>query len=171
MQQTAGTKLYSLGYSEARTYLFAALFIIGNMLLPQLLHTIPRGGMIWLPIYFFTLVGSYKYGWKVGLLTAFLSPVLNSLFFSMPSMTVLPAILIKSTLLAVSAGFAASYFKKVSIETVTIVVLSYQIAGTLGEWALTSDFMIAIQDFRIGIPGMLVQILGGFVVIKYLLKK
>ena len=46
MQQTAGTKLYSLGYSEARTYLFDALFIIGNMLLPQRLHTIPRGGMI-----------------------------------------------------------------------------------------------------------------------------
>lgn len=71
-------KLYSLGYKEAKTYLFAALFIIGNILFPQLCHLIPNGGHIFLPIYFFTLIGAYKYGWKVGLLTAVLSPIINS---------------------------------------------------------------------------------------------
>lgn len=68
--ETKTVKLYSLDYSNARTYLMAALFIAGNMALPQLFHLIPQGGITWLPIYFFTLIGAYKFGWKVGLLTA-----------------------------------------------------------------------------------------------------
>lgn len=34
--ETKTVKLYSLDYSNARTYLMAALFIAGNMALPQL---------------------------------------------------------------------------------------------------------------------------------------
>lgn len=83
--ETKTVKLYSLDYSNARTYLMAALFIAGNMALPQLFHLIPQGGITWLPIYFFTLIGAYKFGWKVGLLTAVLSPIINSLLFGMPS--------------------------------------------------------------------------------------
>ena len=77
-------RLYTLGYRETKTYLVASLFVIGNIVLPQLFHLVPQGGVMWLPIYFFTLVGAYKYGWQVGLLTAVLSPVVNSLFFTMP---------------------------------------------------------------------------------------
>lgn len=31
-------KLYSLGYKQAKTYLAAALFTLGNMIVPQLCH-------------------------------------------------------------------------------------------------------------------------------------
>ena len=73
-------KLYSLPYSNSRTYWAALAFTAGNILFPQLFHLIPQGGVIWLPIYFFTLIGAYKYGWRVGLLTAVFSPLLNSMF-------------------------------------------------------------------------------------------
>ena len=63
-------RFYSLPFSQLRTYVAALLFIVGNIALPQLFHLAPQGGVTWLPIYFFTLVGAYKYGWKVGLLTA-----------------------------------------------------------------------------------------------------
>ena len=96
--ETTTVKLYSLGYSNTKTYLAASLFVIGNILFPQLFHLIPQGGITWLPIYFFTLVGAYKYGRKVGLLTAILSPVINSLLFGMPMPVALPAILLKSVL-------------------------------------------------------------------------
>ena len=59
--------LYALDYRDMRTYMVAMLFILGNMVLPQLCHLIPQGGITWLPIYFFTLIGAYKYGWKVPL--------------------------------------------------------------------------------------------------------
>ena len=66
--QTTSVKLYSLEYSEAKTYLAAALFLAGNIVLPQLCHLVQLGGPTMLPIYFFTLVGAYKYGWRAGLL-------------------------------------------------------------------------------------------------------
>lgn len=167
--ETTTLKLYSLEYKEAKTYLAASLFVLGNIAMPQIFHLMPQGGVVWLPIYFFTLIGAYKYGWKVGLLTAVASPLLNSWLFGMPAPAVLPAILLKSTLLAVAAGYAASRFKKASLPLLLMVVLAYQVAGTLGEWAMAGDFWLAVQDFRIGIPGMLLQIFGGWLFVNRIL--
>lgn len=164
-------KLYALDYNNTRTYLAASLFILGNLVLPQLFHLLPQGGMIWLPIYFFTLIGAYKYGWKVGLLTALFSPLINSLLFGMPLPVALPAILLKSVLLAVAAGLAAARFQRISLPILTLVVLAYQGIGTLGEWAIIGDFTLAVQDFRIGLPGMLLQVIGGYFFIKQLIHK
>lgn len=160
------TKFYSLDYSHSNTYKMASLFIAGNIILPQLFHLLPQGGMTWLPIYFFTLVGAYKYGWRVGLLTAIFSPLINSLLFGMPLPAALPAILLKSVLLAAAAGFAAHRFQRISLPILILVVLSYQVTGTLGEWIIAGDFFHAIQDFRIALPGMLLQIFGGYLLIK-----
>lgn len=90
--ESVPVRLHSLTYGETKTYLFAALFIAGNILLPQLCHLAPLGGVRWLPIYFFTLVGACKYGWRVGLLTALLSPLINSALFGMPAAAALPPI-------------------------------------------------------------------------------
>jgi hypothetical protein len=169
--ETTTLRLYSLGYTQTKTYLFAAAFIAGNILLPQLCHLVPQGGLMLLPIYFFTLVGAYKYGWKVGLLTAVLSPLANHLLFGMPPLAALPAILTKSVLLAMAAGWAAHHFKRISIPVLTLVVLAYQAVGTLLEWAMLGDFFKAVQDFRLAIPGMLIQVLGGYLIIAYLIRK
>lgn len=171
MIQTNEVKLYSLEYDEAKTWLAALCFIAGNILLPQLAHLVPQGGITWLPIYFFTLVGAYKYGWRVGLLTAIASPAVNSLLFGMPLVASLPAILLKSVLLALFAGWTASRSGKASLGMLLAVVLAYQVTGTLGEWAMKGDFYLAMQDFRIGIPGMLLQWFGGWTVINYLIRK
>lgn len=122
-----------------------------------------------LPIYFFTLVGAYKYGWRTGLLTALASPLVNAALFGMPAVTALPAILVKSALLAGAAGYAARRFNRVSVALLAAVVLL--IVGSAGEWALTGSFTAAVQDFRIGIPGMLLQVFGGYLFIKYVIRK
>ena len=171
MEATTNVKLYSLTLRQSRTYIFAALFIVGNIVLPQLCHLFPKGGLIMLPIYFFTLIGAYKYGIRVGLLTALLSPLINSLFFGMPPMTGVPVIIIKGTLLATAAAYVAHKTQRVSILTLIAVVLLYQVVGCLIEWAIKADFMAAVQDFRIGIPGMLLQVIGSYLFIKYVLKK
>ena len=165
---TNSVTLHSLEYKEARTYGIAVLFIIGNIALPQLCHLLPAGGPTLLPIYFFTLVAAYKYGWKVGLLTAVASPLINSALFAMPAAAALPAILTKSLLLAAAAGFAAHKFRSLSLPLLLAVVLFYQVVGSLAEWALTGSLAAALQDFRIGIPGMLLQILGGYLLVKHL---
>ncbi|WP_165043687.1 ECF transporter S component [Dysgonomonas sp. ZJ709] len=168
METTA--RLYSLTYKESKTYLFALLFIVGNIVLPQLSHLIPGGGLMWLPIYFFTLIASYKYGLRVGLLTAILSPLINNLLFGMPPVDVLHIILTKSSLLAIAAASAARYFEKVSFWAILGVVISYQVIGTLVEWVMVKDLFVALQDFRIGVPGMLIQLFGGFALLKAIAK-
>jgi hypothetical protein len=167
----ASVKLYNYNFASIKTYLFASIFVAGNIILPQVAHFVPQGGFIFLPIYFFTLIAAYKYGLKVGLLTAILSPVINHLLFGMPPMAVLPAILIKSVLLAGTAAYLARRSNAVTLVNLVLAVLVYQFAGTMLEWALVRDFTVAIQDFRIGVPGMLLQIFGGFALLKAIEKR
>lgn len=170
MTTESNVKLYSLSLSEVRTYLFALIFVAGNIALPQLCHLLPAGGPTFLPIYFFTLVAGYKYGLRVGLLTAVLSPVINHLLFGMPAAAVLPALLVKSSLLAVGAAWAARRFRSVSLAALLGAVLFYQVLGTAFEWAWCGDLWTAVQDFRVGVPGMLIQWFGGYALLKALAK-
>lgn len=166
MKTTTSTAVYSLNYRESKTYAAAALFVVGNILLPQLCHLMPQGGLVWLPIYFFTLVAAYKYGLTAGLLTAVASPLVNSLLFGMPAAAVLPVILTKSVLLALAASFIASRVGRVAFWAVALAVVAYQGIGMLAEWGMTGSLTAALQDVRLGWPGILVQVFGGFAVMK-----
>ena len=168
--ETTSVKFYSLTARQAKTYLTAALFIAGNIALPQLCHLVPDGGRMLLPIYFLTLLGAYKYGWRVGLLTAILSPALNALLFGMPAAAALPAIIFKSVAAALAASWAASRTGNISIWTMAAVVLGCQLVGILFEWALSGSFAVAVQDFRMGLAGMVVQIVGVWALLRYIFK-
>ncbi len=187
---------HNLSFTEAKTYLFATLFVAGNIILPQLAHFVPNGGPMLLPIYFFTLIAAYKFGIRTGMLTAILSPVINSLLFGMPMLAMLPIILIKSSLLAIAASSLRGATRRSNlienalsklnvpslrggeateatprwpalslVSSLLIIVLSYQIVGTLIEWAFVKDFFVAVQDFRIGLPGMALQVVGGWLIL------
>ena len=162
-------KTYSLSLRSAQAWLLAGLFVVGNIALPQLCHLVPQGGLILLPIYFFTLVAAYKYGFGVGVVTAVLSPVINSLLFGMPAAAMLPIILVKSLLLAGGAALVARRMGRVTVLALVAVVLGYQVVGSLAEWAMTGSLTAAMQDFRLGLPGMALQVVGGYAVIKYML--
>ena len=158
----------NLSVTNVRTYLFGALFVLGNIVLPQLCHLIPDGGRIWLPIYFFTLIASYKFGLKVGLLTALLSPLCNHWLFGMPPAGMLSVILVKSSLLAIAGAWVAAKSGRLSLWHIGLVVLMYQLAGGVAEWLLTSELSAALQDFRICFPGMLIQVVVGWLILKWL---
>ena len=171
MENNATVRLYSLGWREARTYMFALLFIVGNIALPQLCHLFPQGGLILLPIYFFTLIAAYKFGFRVGLLTAILSPLINSALFGMPPASALPIIMIKGVLLAGAAAWMANKSKGASLLALIGVVLGYQLVGGLIEWAMTGEIAKALQDWKLGWPGMLLQAVGGWLVLNHMLKR
>jgi hypothetical protein len=169
MEKTT-VKLYSFSFSEMRTYLIALLFVTGNIILPQLCHLMPDGGTMWLPIYFFTLVAAYKYGIHVGLLTAILSPVINSLFFGMPPIPSLPIIMTKSILLAFAAAFVAYRSEKVSFLGIIMAIVTYQLVGLGIEWLIAGNFFHAVQDISMGWPGLLIQVFGGYLLLKLIAK-
>lgn len=158
--------VYQLSHTNYKTYLYSALFVLGNIIVPQLCHLMPQGGLIFLPIYFFTLVAAYKYGMTAGLMTALCSPLLNHLLFEMPPLSMLPILLIKSSLLAVFAALIARRVGKVTLPAVALAVVGYQFVGTFIEWPMSGSFQSAIQDIVLGYPGIIIQIVFGYLIIK-----
>lgn len=167
---TESTKLYSLGFDKLKTYGIVILFVIGNLVLPQLCHLLPNGGAMLLPIYFFTLIAAYKYGLIAGLLTAILSPVMNYTLFGMPTVPVLPIMVMESVLLAIIASEIAKETNRITFWGILLTVFSYQIVSTLIIAVLeTPDF--AINQIKVSIPGIILQIIGGYLLLKYVLRK
>ena len=164
-------RLYTLNYNEAKTYLWAMVFVACNLILPQVFHLIPQGGFIFAPLSFVILIGAYKFGWKTGLLAALLSPFVNHAITGMPAWEVLPVMALKLAAIAVIAGLTAQQFKTLSLPLLIGVVLTSLIVGGLGELLLTGAIAATIADVTVGWPGLLLQVVGGYLVIRYLLKQ
>ena len=164
----ATVRLYTLNFNEAKTYMWAAVFVACNLVLPQVFHLIPQGGIIFSPLSLVILVGAYKFGWKTGLLAAALSPLVNHLLTGMPAWEVLPVMTLKLAVLAMVAGLAAQHFKTVSLPILIGVVLVSKAIGCLGELMLTGGIAATTADFTIGWPGLLMQVVGAWLILKFI---
>lgn len=159
-------RLYTLNYDEAKTYLWAAVFVACNLVLPQVFHLIPQGGVIFAPLSLVILAGAYKFGWKAGLLAAVASPLLNHLVFGQPAWGVLQVMMLKLVVLALAAGLTAQYFRQITLPLLVGVVLVSELLGGLGELLLTGGIAATVADFTIGWPGLLMQVLLTYVIVK-----
>lgn len=168
MNMETSARLYSFNYSELRTYLWSMLFVACNILLPQVFHLVPQGGIVFAPLSLVILAGSYKLGWKTGLLAAVASPLVNHLLTGMPAWGMLPLMTLKLAALALLAGLAAQHFKRVSLPLIVGVVLVAELLGALAELLLTGGIASTVQDFSVGYPGLLLQVAGTWIVCKYL---
>ena len=163
----ANVRLYALNYDEAKTYLWATVFVACNLMLPQLFHLIPQGGVIFSPLSLVILAGAYKFGWKTGLLAALASPLVNHAITGLPAWEVLPVMTLKLAVLAMVAGLAAQRFKTVNLPLLIGVILVSKASGCLGEFILTGGIAATIADFTIGWPGLLLQVFGAWLILKY----
>jgi hypothetical protein len=163
----ANVRLYALNYDEAKTYLWATVFVACNLVLPQVFHLIPQGGVIFSPLSLVILVGAYKFGWKTGLLAALASPLVNHAITGMPAWEVMPVMTLKLAVLAMVAGLAAQRFKTVNLPLLIGVILVSKAIGCLGEFILTGGIAATIADFTIGWPGLLLQVFGAWLILKY----
>lgn len=148
----------TLTLSNARTYLFAALFAVGNVVLPQLCHLLPQGGLIFQPLYFFTLIAACRFGWRVALLTAVASPLINTLLFAMPSGAMLPVVLVKSVVLALAVSKVVAQRGKHLMLLIIAVLIGVQLVGALAEWALLSS----VTTLLLCLPGVALQIAAAY---------
>lgn len=156
---------YELKLTQSKAYIKSALFIAANIALPHLFHLIPGGGVMFLPIYFFTLVAAMRYGWQVGLLTSIMTPVLGWLIFSAPAFALVPDMLLKGALLVGVAYFTKKHLGCNLVSNIITVALAFAFAGLL-EWSFMGA-SIAFQDFVTGLPGMAMMILGSWLINKY----
>ena len=158
--------MFTLAFNETRTYLWSAVFILCNLVLPQLCHLIPQGGVMLAPLSLVIMVGAYKFGWKPALIAAALSPLVNHYATGMPAWGILQVMTVKLIILALVAGLAAQYYRKATLLILVGVVLMAELLGGLGELALTGGIAATIADFAIGWPGLILQVAGTYLLVK-----
>jgi len=156
-----------IGVTEARLYLVAALLVLGNLLLPALVHRLPQGGQALLPIFFFTLVGGWRFGAAAGLLTGTLSPVVNHLLTGMPPGAVLPSLTLQSVLLGGLSAAAGARGHKPGLLALAALVGLHQ-ALTLLPLALQAGVQPALAALQLRAPGLLLQVAGGSALLSWL---
>ena len=137
-----------------RTYLFATLFTAGNIALPQLCHLVPQGGLLFQPIYLFTVIAACRWGWRVALLTALVSPLLNTLWFGMPSVAMLPVVLLKSVVLALGVSWVMTSKVRKPLLVAVLFIIGAQLLGAVAEWALLSS----ATTLWLCLPGVALQV-------------
>jgi len=154
----------SLNLGEARLYVATAAMVAGNLLLPFALHQIPDAGRMFLPIFFFTLVAGWRFGAQAAVLTAVLSPLANHFITGMPPTPMLQEIILQSALLGALAALAAGRFRKPTLAVLALVVLANQ-ALVLVPMMLHAGWQPCLAALKFRMPGLLLQILGGFSVL------
>lgn len=164
-------KLYTLNFDEVKTYLWAALFVASGVVLPQVFHLIPQGGIVFAPLSLIILIGAYKFGWKTGLLAAVTTPLVNHLLFGMPEWGVLQVMMTKLVVLALVAGLVAQHYRRATLPILLGVVIASEVLGAVAELILTGGISATVQDITIGWPGLLLQVLGTYLFINWLAKK
>lgn len=154
--------VYTLKLTQTEAYLKSTLFIAANILLPYLFHLIPGGGVMFLPIYFFTLVAAQRYGYQVALLTAVMTPIVGNLLSGAPAAAMIPDMLFKGGCLAM-----CGYFMALKVENKLLA----SFAAVLAAWTLVglvelpfAGAAYAFQDFVTGLPGMAMMVIGSWII-------
>jgi len=152
--------------SDIKLYLFAFAFALGNLLLPMAVHTIPSGGMIFLPLFFFTLIAAYSDGLLAGILVALLSPLLNHAVTGMPALIMLPTVLFKSLLVAGLAALVSERLRKISFLAIAGIVIAMQVFGGLFDYFISGNAARAIASVTLGFPGMVIMTILGYALLR-----
>lgn len=149
----------SLTLRSSRTYVWAGVFVAGNLLFPQLCHLLGTGGPVLLPILFFTLIAAVRFGPVCGMVTALLSPLANHLLFGMPETAMLPVLLAESV--AMVLAFAWFSGRLSPVWTFAATVLAYQGTALAMLVLLTGSLSAASGSVLATWPAVLLQA-GGY---------
>lgn len=157
----ASLRLRNLSFSDLRLYLFGAAFVIGNVVLPSFLHQFGMAGQVFLPLYFFSLVGGLAFGWRCGLLTGIMSPLVSFWLSGMPPVAILPFVVLKSALLGTIGGVAVTIRPaRFPLLAAFVAIVAAQLVGTAALFLKFHNLKQSTLDLAVGYPGLLFQLIA-----------
>lgn len=123
--------LCSLGCAGTGACLFTFIFVMNGIMLPRLYRLIRLNKPTVLPVCFFALVNTCgcKFGIKV--LATILSPLIGDFLFKVPSIAVLPTVLMGSMLLTLITKCVTSHFHGVAVPTLLKAIVTCRIINAL----------------------------------------
>lgn len=146
-----------------------ALGIVAAVALPQIFHLIGLAsgtgnvaGTVWLPMHLPVILVGLLLGWRVGLVTGLAAPLISFFLTGMPSVVLLPFMVIELAVYGASAGL----LRDVKLPNI-VKVLIVQVAGRLiraaaifvGVNFLGSKIKLDIiwTSIATGLPGLVLQ--------------
>ncbi len=157
----------SLGLADPSLYLISSILIAGNVILPILVHRIPMGGPALMPIFFFTLIAGWEFGLSAAMFTATLSPLISHGLTGMPQTSVLTGVILSSVALGAVAAAISRRCSRTSVFFLALAVLVHQALVT-SMACLTMGAIPALHGLAFRVPGILIQILGGWAALRLL---
>lgn len=159
MQNYTAVNNNCLLFSDLKLYVVISILVISTIFFPALLHNFGITGQIFLPLYFFSLLGGITYGWRCGLMIGLLGPLISFSTSGMPTLSILPFVAIKALSIGTIGGFLIEKYKNKNIFLMTLIsVLLTQIIGSILIFIITSNLKMAFMDITIGYYGLFLQI-------------
>lgn len=157
----------SLSFADLKLYFFGALFVAGNVALPSIFHRFGMAGQVFLPLYFFSLVGGLMFGWRCGLLTGIFSPLVSFWLSGMPPIVILPFVILKSALLGTTSGALATVRPtRFPLLTALLAIVTAQLVGTAALFFKFHNLKQSTLDLAVGYPGLILQMIAAPLVVK-----
>ena len=168
MGKTISGNFRTMNPGTTRGLGITTIYVAMALLFIQLAAIMPDGARIWLPVYFFTLIVSYRHGWKMGMVMAIAAPAANYVLFGVPSLSILSGVMLKGALLCCAASFAAYSFGRVNLWIMLGIVVTYQLAGDLLLQVFQPENGAGWFETIHGWPGMALEVFGGTLALRLL---
>lgn len=116
----------SMGFRNIRLYMFSAVFIGLDILVPWLTHHFGgiQAGSTFLSIFFFVLLAGTLGGWQAGLMVGLLTPSISFSITGMPPLPILPEITVTCLSYGLVAGLARQKLQLRAVWAVLAAIAS-----------------------------------------------
>ena len=154
---------YVLHFTDLRLYAIVTVFVALDVGVPWACHQVhPLAGPTFLPMFFFSILAGLLFGWRVGLLVGFLTPLISFGLSGMPVLDHLPQIVVENSVLGLSAGLLRERFKlNVLWSVVGAVVLGHVALGLALLIIHSGEVNPLVSVWRVveqGWPGIALQV-------------
>ncbi|NLZ70647.1 MAG: ECF transporter S component [Clostridiaceae bacterium] len=98
-------------YFSTRNLAMGAMSLALAIVLPWIMHSIPRAGQIFLPMHIPVLICGFVCGWPLGLLVGALAPLLNHLVTGMPPQAIIVQMTVELAVYGLLAGILYRFIR------------------------------------------------------------
>ncbi|MFC2011083.1 ECF transporter S component [Chloroflexota bacterium] len=161
-----------LNYAKIRTYIFASSFILLNVAVPWVFHLFHLAGPTFLPMHIFVFVAGLLFGWRMGLIVGFLTPLISHAVSGLPVLQVLPQIVIELSAYGLAAGLLRERFNLRVIWSLCGAIIAGRLALLLGILVIylivgkayspfgleANPFLVLWSVIKQGWPGIVIQL-------------
>jgi len=161
-----------LRFTDVRSYIITAVFILLDVLVPRLFHAFHLAGATYLPMHIFVLMAGLLFGWRAGLIVGLLTPISSYAVAHMPAAAILPQVTIELAVYGLVAGLLRERLSLKPIWSllgamvagrialfVTVAAI-YLVAGGVYSplGAEATPWSAVWSTIRQGLPGMMIQL-------------